>query len=158
MDGAPAPNSPQRNSRHAGRGNCWLPFVCCWRQKESLIILPRTLPGRGRVVTVGDGERGLPADLSAHWRRTLRQKGIVKGNEPLTRCGVGGVQRKGGGIRNTPPHLWPSGASPAVMQSAKAIKPIPPAHNLHRKHKVTEYRPPLFNPLSKTSKLFSKKC
>ena len=37
--------------------------------------------------------------------------GFVKGEEPLTCCGVGGVQRKGGGSRNTPPYLWPSGAS-----------------------------------------------
>ena len=29
----------------------------------------------------------------------------------LLHCGVGGVQRKGGGTRNTPPCLWPSGAS-----------------------------------------------
>ena len=36
---------------------------------------------------------------------------IVKGEQPLTRCGVGGVQRQGGGSRNTPPCLWPSGAS-----------------------------------------------
>ena len=37
--------------------------------------------------------------------------GIIKGEQPLIRCGVGGVQRKGGGSRNTPPYLWPSGAS-----------------------------------------------
>ena len=37
--------------------------------------------------------------------------GIVKGEQPLARCGVGGVQRQGGGSRNTPPCLWPSGAS-----------------------------------------------
>ena len=36
---------------------------------------------------------------------------IVKGEQPLARCGVGGVQRQGGGSRNTPPCLWPSGAS-----------------------------------------------
>ena len=35
-----------------------------------------------------------------HWRRLQ-----------LLRCGVGGVQRQGGGSRNTPPCLWPSGAS-----------------------------------------------
>ena len=29
----------------------------------------------------------------------------------LLHCGVGGVQRQGGGSRNTPPCLWPSGAS-----------------------------------------------
>ena len=33
--------------------------------------------------------------------------GIVKGEQPLTRCGESGVQRSGGGIRNTPPYLWP---------------------------------------------------
>ena len=36
---------------------------------------------------------------------------IVKGEQPLACCGVGGVQRQGGGSRNTPPCLWPSGAS-----------------------------------------------
>ena len=36
---------------------------------------------------------------------------IVKGVQPLACCGVGGVQRYGGGSRNTPPCLWPSGAS-----------------------------------------------
>ena len=34
--------------------------------------------------------------------------GIVKGEKPLTRCGESGVQREGGGIRNTPPYLWPA--------------------------------------------------
>ena len=34
--------------------------------------------------------------------------GIVKGEQPLTRCGESGVQREGGGIRNTPPYLWPA--------------------------------------------------
>ena len=39
--------------------------------------------------------------------------GVERGEQPLSRCGVGGVQRQGGGSRNTPPYLWPSGASPA---------------------------------------------
>ena len=34
--------------------------------------------------------------------------GIVKGEQPLTRCGESGVQREGGGSRNTPPYLWPA--------------------------------------------------
>ena len=34
--------------------------------------------------------------------------GLVKGEQPLTRCGESGVQREGGGIRNTPPYLWPA--------------------------------------------------
>ena len=112
-------------------------FAACGR-KEDLTVLSKTLPRRGRVVTAGDGERGFPADLPAHWRRTLSQKGIVKGNEPLTRCGVGGVQRKGGGIRNTPHYLWPSGASSAVMFFAKAIKPASLENTLHGKHGTRE--------------------
>ena len=40
------------------------------------------------------------APCFCHWRRSQ-----------LLHCGVGGVQRKGGGSRNTPPCLWPSGAS-----------------------------------------------
>ena len=34
--------------------------------------------------------------------------GIVKGEQPFTRCGESGVQRSGGGLRNTPPYLWPA--------------------------------------------------
>ena len=33
---------------------------------------------------------------------------FVKGEQPLTRCGESGVQRLGGGSRNTPPCLWPA--------------------------------------------------
>ena len=31
---------------------------------------------------------------------------IVKGEQPLARCGVGGVQRQGGVFRLPPPYLW----------------------------------------------------
>ena len=71
--------------------------------------------------------------------------GIIKGEQPLIRCGVGGVQRKGGGSRNTPPYLWPSGASctlrrkrstlPSAMnkfkrqrQKVETFSPIGPFH------------------------------
>ena len=52
---------------------------------------------------------------------------IVKGVQPLTRCGVGGVQRWGGGSRNTPPCLWPSGASLRACGKQK----LPPRSAAH---------------------------
>ena len=39
----------------------------------------------------------------------------------LLHCGVGGVQRKGGGSRNTPPYLWPSGASCALRRKRSTL-------------------------------------
>ena len=53
-------------------------------------------------------------DLHAEWRESpafllgAHFFGIVKGEQLLTRCGESGVQRQGGGIRNTPPYLWPA--------------------------------------------------
>ena len=93
----------------------------------------RAATKRGQGVTEGDGE-GAPAPLRGAAaaaaegpinRRSEKMRlakrlaffrfdfcfGIIKGEQPLIRCGVGGVQRKGGGSRNTPPYLWPSGAS-----------------------------------------------
>ena len=45
--------------------------------------------------------------------------GIVKGEQPLTRCGESGVQRLGGGIRNTPPYLWPARSAKPFDQKRK---------------------------------------
>ena len=45
--------------------------------------------------------------------------GIVKGEQPLTRCGESGVQRSGGGIRNTPPYLWPARSAKPFDQKKK---------------------------------------
>ena len=57
---------------------------------------------------------------------------IVKGEQPLARCGVGRVQRSGGGSRNTPPCLWPSGAS--LHACGKQI-PLPAAPRFRRKRR-----------------------
>ena len=48
--------------------------------------------------------------------------GVERGEQPLSRCGVGGVQRQGGGSRNTPPYLWPSGASLTERHSSSALR------------------------------------
>ena len=45
--------------------------------------------------------------------------GIVKGEKPLTRCGESGDQREGGGIRNTPPYLWPARSAKPFDQKKK---------------------------------------
>ena len=50
--------------------------------------------------------------------------GIVKGEKPLTRCGESGVQREGGGIRNTPPYLWPARSAKLFDRKNKTC----PAH------------------------------
>ena len=51
--------------------------------------------------------------------------GIVKGEQPLTRCGESGVQRQGGGSRNTPPCLWP--ARSASRLTERKTSPALPA-------------------------------
>ncbi len=59
--------------------------------------------------------------------------GIVKGEQLLTRCGESGVQREGGGIRNTPPYLWPARSAKPFDQKKKPaprhqrVKPLPSA-------------------------------
>ena len=45
--------------------------------------------------------------------------GIVKGEQPLTRCGESGVQRQGGGSRNTPPCLWPARSASRLTKRKK---------------------------------------
>ena len=67
-------------------------------------------PQRLRGLQIGEARKMLLAKRLAFFRFDLCF-GIIKGEQPLIRCGVGGVQRKGGGSRNTPPYLWPSGAS-----------------------------------------------
>ena len=69
-------------------------------------------------------------DLHAEWRESpafllgAHFFGIVKGEQPLTRCGESGVQRKGGGSRNTPPYLWPARSAKPFDQKRKH----PPRH------------------------------
>ena len=67
-------------------------------------------PQRLRGLQIGEARKMLLAKRLAFFRFDF-SFGIIKGEQPLIRCGVGGVQRKGGGSRSTPPYLWPSGAS-----------------------------------------------
>ena len=53
--------------------------------------------------------------------------GIVKGEQPLTRGGECGVQRLGGGSRNTPPCLGP--ARSASHLTERKTSPAPPARD-----------------------------
>ena len=90
---------------------------------------------------------GFVAQATQNWRNTknpLAERlgffvwsptalGSERGEQPLSRCGVGGVQREGGGTRNTSPCLWPSGASPAAMIFIKAMKPVLRDRSLHKK-------------------------
>ena len=46
--------------------------------------------------------------------------GIVKGEQPLTRCGESGVQRQGGVFRLPPPYLW----TPLSPQRVKGCSPL----------------------------------
>ena len=68
---------------------------------------------------------------------------IVKGEKPLARCGVGGVQRQGGGSRNTPPCLWPSGASLHACGKQIPLPAAPLQMLLFSRKKITE-RPQTF--------------
>ncbi len=68
---------------------------------------------------------------------------IVKGEQPLARCGVGGVQRSGGGSRNTPPCLWPSGASLHACGKQIPLPAAPLQMLLFSRKKITE-RPQTF--------------
>ena len=68
---------------------------------------------------------------------------IVKGEQPLARCGVGGVQRQGGGSRNTPPCLWPSGASLHACGKQIPLPAAPLQMLLFSRKKITE-RPQTF--------------
>ncbi len=68
---------------------------------------------------------------------------IVKGEQPLARCGVGGVQRYGGGTRNTPPCLWPSGASLHACGKQIPLPAAPLQMLLFSRKKITE-RPQTF--------------
>ena len=68
---------------------------------------------------------------------------IVKGEQPLARCGVGGVQRQGGGRRNTPPCLWPSGASLHACGKQIPLPAAPLQMLLFSRKKITE-RPQTF--------------
>ena len=68
---------------------------------------------------------------------------IVKGEQPLARCGVGGVQRQGGGSRNTPPCLWTSGASLHACGKQIPLPAAPLQMLLFSRKKITE-RPQTF--------------
>ena len=59
--------------------------------------------------------------------------GIVKGEQPLTRCGESGVQRLGGGIRNTPPYLWPARSAKPLDQKKKTAPRHQRANQLKEK-------------------------
>ena len=67
-------------------------------------------PQRLRGLQIGEARKMRLAKRLAFFRFDF-SFGVERGEQPLSRCGVGGVQRQGGGSRNTPPYLWPSGAS-----------------------------------------------
>ena len=75
-----------------------LPPFLRQRRKSALPESPQEIFARRRE-SPGESVQGLPF------------QGMEGGVQPPPRCGVRGVQRWGGGSRNTPPCLWPSGAT-----------------------------------------------
>ena len=78
-------------------------------------------PQRLRGLQIGEARKMRLAKRLAFFRFDF-SFGVERGEQPLSRCGVGGVQRQGGGSRNTPPYLWPSGASLTERHSSSALR------------------------------------
>ena len=95
-------------------------------------------------------------DLHAEWRESpafllgAHFFGIVKGEQPLTRCGESGVQRLGGGSRNTPPCLWPARSAKPFDQKKK------PAPRHQRENQLKEKTSSVSGPRGAQSHLTEK--
>ena len=101
-------STPKNASRFAKRIFCASPI---YGSAEDFTFLLNFTPCKGVTPAakqqIGETRKKRLAQRPAFFRFDFLF-GIVKGEEPLTRCGESGVQRQRGGNRNTPPCLWPA--------------------------------------------------